>query len=243
MIVGMRVGTVVSSGCHERARASGRTRFDIIALLTLIVAIITALFTVKEFRQFLGLEKPEKAIIIDNRRPTSSPTANPRSVPTNHKSEPFQATRESIVTPPPTPSSTAHSQPSPAEVPSPSKPQVEPGLFIADVYTLRAEGMQKRGDSATLTLSLEATGSQPAKFLMGNCYGLDENGGRWEQKDYDKNPFTWGFGRDLLPDTRQRIELQFAVPSPNAGSIFALACSENYPQSGRRIILYKIPIR
>jgi len=226
------------------------TRNDVLTLLSLLVATIIGLLTVKEFRELLGLEKHQAVIIknyqpqpspfptitrppVASRQPTPKPIVETTPVPLQQQSNEPRATPQSApgdyLTPP---------------IPRPSpKPEPEPGVYSTDSNTLRAQGMRKVGDYATMTLILEGTGEKPSKFMMGDCYALDENGVRWEQKDRYENRFTWGFGNELIPDTKQRIEMRFTTSSSDSGSVFTLSCAEVYPQGDRRIIIRKIAAR
>jgi hypothetical protein len=215
----------------------GRRRtVNLIALLSLIVATIGVLFTVKEFRQFLGLEDTVK--IINNYTPTPTPTPFHihKTTPTPKHQKTDSLVRQSLTQPP------VQELTEPSAVKTPPAPQVEPRVFVTDSYTMRADYIHKTGSYATLPLTLDITAEKLYGFRMNGCYATDENGIRWDQKSETENRFTWG-GIDMVPNTRHRTELKMATTEANDGTMFTFLCTESYPQGGRHIVIYKIPAR
>jgi hypothetical protein len=214
----------------------GRRRtVNLIALLSLIVATIGVLFTVKEFRQFLGLEK-KPVTIINNYTPTPTPPRIHKTTPTPKHQKPDSLVRPSLTQSP------VQEPTVPPVVRTPPAPQVEPRVFITDSYTMRADYIHKTGSYATLPLTVDITAAKTYAFMVRGCYATDENGIRWDQKDEMENRLTWG-GVDMVPNTRHRSDLKMATTDSNVGTMFTLICTEAYPQGGRHIVLYRIPAR
>ena len=107
--------------------------------------------------------------------------------------------------------------------------------FATESYRLVADSLHRMGDNMELAIGLETIGDRVARFQIEDCYLLDEDGERWEQR---RRIDSAGFREeiDMIPGTRVRSIFGLEGNSMD-GARFTFVCEEVLPQRGRKIVV------